>query len=232
MTLLRTFAADYLNAAIVIVGITTGLWAVGARAGDAEASEPMVGIASWYGATHHGRKTASGEPFDMFALTAAHRSLPLGTVLSVENLANGKRVTVRITDRGPYVAGRIIDLWWRRPDAWRWSDAASAASGSASSPRAVGAARRLCCPDVGGALRRRLYEPFMPPPTLRHRIFIGVDPNQSTTAPPRADCCPWQRLGGPRRSENARRRDGRRGRGFFHARHCLRRRVRPDVRNT
>lgn len=110
MILFRTFAAGYLNAAIVIVGIATGLWAAGARAGDAEASGPMVGIASWYGATHHGRKTASGESFDMFALTAAHRSLPLGTVLSVENLANGKRVTVRITDRGPYVAGRIIDL--------------------------------------------------------------------------------------------------------------------------
>jgi len=109
MTLFRTFAAR-LNAAIVVVGITAGLWAVGARAGDAEAAEPMVGIASWYGATHQGRKTASGEPFDMSALTAAHRSLPLGTLLSVENLANGKRVIVRITDRGPYVAGRIIDL--------------------------------------------------------------------------------------------------------------------------
>jgi rare lipoprotein A (peptidoglycan hydrolase) len=105
MTLFRTFAARF-NAAIVIVGITTGLWAVGARAGDAEAAEPRVGIASWYGATHQGRKTASGEPFDMFALTAAHRSLPLGTLLGVKNLANGKRVTVR----GPYVAGRIIDL--------------------------------------------------------------------------------------------------------------------------
>ena len=70
----------------------------------------IVGKASWYGAFHHGRRTASGEIFDMRALTAAHRSLPLGTRLRVTNLANGRAVDVRVNDRGPFVRGRIIDV--------------------------------------------------------------------------------------------------------------------------
>ncbi len=68
------------------------------------------GRASWYGANHHGKTTANGEPFDMEALSAAHRTLPFGTMVRVTNKANGKTVTVRINDRGPYVDGRIIDL--------------------------------------------------------------------------------------------------------------------------
>jgi len=70
----------------------------------------IVGHASWYGAFHHGRRTASGEPFDMHARTAAHRTLPLGTRLRVTNLANGKSVDVRINDRGPAIRSRIIDV--------------------------------------------------------------------------------------------------------------------------
>lgn len=68
------------------------------------------GTASWYGERFQGRPTASGEPFDASALTAAHPSLPFGTVVEVENRENGRRVRVRITDRGPFVEGRIIDL--------------------------------------------------------------------------------------------------------------------------
>src|SRR4029077_18671754 len=68
------------------------------------------GVASWYGESFHGKQSANGELFDMGALTAAHRTLPLGSVVRVINLANGKYVHVRITDRGPYVAGRILDL--------------------------------------------------------------------------------------------------------------------------
>lgn len=68
------------------------------------------GIASWYGPGFHGRKTASGEKFDTHELTAAHKTLPFGTVLLVTNLENGKTTTVRINDRGPYARGRIIDL--------------------------------------------------------------------------------------------------------------------------
>lgn len=69
-----------------------------------------VGLASWYGREHHGRRTASGEPFDMEAFTAAHRSLPFGTWVRVTHLATGRAVTVRINDRGPWVGGRVIDL--------------------------------------------------------------------------------------------------------------------------
>lgn len=68
------------------------------------------GIASWYGPGFHGRKTASGEKFDTHELTAAHKTLPFGTILLVTNLENGKTTTVRINDRGPYARGRIIDL--------------------------------------------------------------------------------------------------------------------------
>ena len=69
-----------------------------------------TGIASWYGVPYHGRSSASGEIYDMEKLTAAHRGLPFQTWVEVTNLANGNRVEVRITDRGPFVGGRIIDL--------------------------------------------------------------------------------------------------------------------------
>jgi len=70
----------------------------------------QVGTASWYGRYFHGRPTASGEPYDMFRLTAAHRTLPLGTWVKVTNLKNGRSVIVRINDRGPVPKSRIIDL--------------------------------------------------------------------------------------------------------------------------
>lgn len=69
-----------------------------------------VGLASWYGDQFHGRPTATGERFDMNALTAAHKTLPLPGLVEVTNLANGRRVVVRVNDRGPFVEGRIIDL--------------------------------------------------------------------------------------------------------------------------
>ena len=69
-----------------------------------------TGVASWYGHSYHGRLTANGEVYDMYALTAAHRSLPLGTRVRVTNLKNGRSVVVRINDRGPYKRGVIIDL--------------------------------------------------------------------------------------------------------------------------
>jgi rare lipoprotein A len=68
------------------------------------------GLASWYGARFHGRRTASGAKFDMHALTAAHPTLPFGTRVLVRNLLTGKEVEVRITDRGPHIKRRIIDL--------------------------------------------------------------------------------------------------------------------------
>lgn len=68
------------------------------------------GLASWYGPGFHGKRTASGEVYDMHALTAAHKTLPFGVVVEVENLDNGRRTRVRINDRGPFVRGRIIDM--------------------------------------------------------------------------------------------------------------------------
>lgn len=70
----------------------------------------QTGLASWYGAKHHGKRTASGEIFNQEHLTAAHRTLPWGTRVKVINLDNGKTVDVRINDRGPFRKGRIIDV--------------------------------------------------------------------------------------------------------------------------
>ena len=70
----------------------------------------QVGTASWYGDYFEGRPTASGEPFNMYDMTAAHLTLPLGTLVRVTNLRNHRSVIVRINDRGPYVDGRIVDL--------------------------------------------------------------------------------------------------------------------------
>jgi len=68
------------------------------------------GMATWYGGKHHGGPTASGERFDQEAMTAAHKTLPFGTIVRVTNTKNDRSVTVRINDRGPYARGRIIDV--------------------------------------------------------------------------------------------------------------------------
>lgn len=86
---------------ILSVGLVVGIII------DAKGQE---GVASWYGPELHGNRTANGERFDMNALTAAHRSLPFGTLVKVTNIRNGKSVAVRINDRGPFVKGRVIDL--------------------------------------------------------------------------------------------------------------------------
>ena len=69
-----------------------------------------VGLASWYGGKHHGRMTADGEIFDMNAPSAAHKTLPLPSIVEVKNLENGRKIKVRVNDRGPFADGRIIDL--------------------------------------------------------------------------------------------------------------------------
>lgn len=68
------------------------------------------GIASWYGGKFHGRQTANGERYNKNGISAAHKTLPFGTIVRVKNLRNGKTVEVRINDRGPFIKGRIIDL--------------------------------------------------------------------------------------------------------------------------
>ena len=69
-----------------------------------------TGLASWYGVPYHGRRTSSGEVYDMYQVSAAHREIPLGSWVEVTNLSNGRSLAVRINDRGPFVEGRIIDL--------------------------------------------------------------------------------------------------------------------------
>ena len=72
-------------------------------------SDAIIGVSSWYGPNFHGKLTANGEVFDQYGVTAAHKTLPLGTVVRVTNLDNNKSIILRINDRGPYVDGRILD---------------------------------------------------------------------------------------------------------------------------
>ncbi len=84
------------------------LFGQGSRAWEDPSGEK--GLASWYGHPYHGRRTSNGEVYDMYQLTAAHREIPLGSWVEVINLTNGRSLTVRVNDRGPFVDGRIIDL--------------------------------------------------------------------------------------------------------------------------
>lgn len=149
------------------------------------------GIASWYGGGFNGQPTASGEIYDMEALTGAHRTLPLGTVLKVTNAENGRQVQVRINDRGPYVNGRIADLsyaaarrlgmiengtsavqlevvgresWPSTHDGWAMRIAAmlQISDSSAQAPRIVYRASQTITPPA----QRRGRTPFLPPGDL------------------------------------------------------------------
>lgn len=93
---------EYFIYALAAVIAVTGLWNL--------TRYDQVGIASWYGEPFHGQRTSSGEPYDMSQLTAAHLTLPFGTIVLVTDLETGKSVVVKINDCGPYVEGRIIDL--------------------------------------------------------------------------------------------------------------------------
>ena len=99
--------AALVSLAFTLVGPDAQAYEAEGRTGSVK---PVVGTASWYGPGFHGRKTASGDRFDQDAMTAAHRNLPLGSVVRVTNLENGRKVTVEINDRGPYIRGRMIDL--------------------------------------------------------------------------------------------------------------------------
>jgi rare lipoprotein A len=108
------------RSAASLVAIALALGAVGCAQREAPRSTLNViaakpsgaqeGECSWYGREQHGHLTASGQRFDMYALTAAHRTLPMGTRVKVTNLRNGRSVVVRINDRGPYSRRRIIDV--------------------------------------------------------------------------------------------------------------------------
>jgi rare lipoprotein A len=100
--------------AAMLTVVTLVLLSVTKPAGSAAPPRVQVGLASWYGPGFHGDKTASGEIFDQREMVAAHRSLPLGSVVRVTNLENGRRVVLRVIDRGPYGRnyrkGTIIDV--------------------------------------------------------------------------------------------------------------------------
>ncbi len=94
----------------LLVGLAAGACTAPWAGRGAEPGYKQSGIASWYGPGFHGKKTANGETYDMHALTAAHKELPFESIVEVVNRDNGRRVRVRINDRGPFVRGRIIDL--------------------------------------------------------------------------------------------------------------------------
>jgi rare lipoprotein A len=98
--------------ALVVTGSVLMGGCAGLTKGQADLDIGMKerGIASWYGDDFHGWVTASGEMYDMHRLTAAHRTLPLGTIVRVTNVVNGRHVVIRVNDRGPYVNGRILDV--------------------------------------------------------------------------------------------------------------------------
>lgn len=106
-----TIASDLLPAVVESrAGVATGSMAESTFSPQLVARGGSQGMASYYCCYFHGRTTASGERFNQYALTAAHRSLKFGTRVRVTNLNNGKSVVVKINDRGPFVGGRVIDL--------------------------------------------------------------------------------------------------------------------------
>jgi rare lipoprotein A len=139
------------------------------------------GIASWYGEAFHGKNTANGETFDLNAITAAHRTLPLPTIVEVTNLDNGRTLQVRVNDRGPYARGRIIDLSRRSAQLLGFEgsgtakvrvrilvpesiQAASLARRNGSDDKAVAA---LDAPPVPAPLPKVAAQPLAPPPGVR-----------------------------------------------------------------
>ena len=104
----------YIVFACAVIMSFTGAWMACAKTQTSQHQTPYVlksnAVASFYAEQYHGRKTSNGETFNMNDMTAAHKTLPFGTIVKVTNLSNGKSVQVRINDRGPFVAGREIDL--------------------------------------------------------------------------------------------------------------------------
>ncbi|GMM88776.1 MULTISPECIES: septal ring lytic transglycosylase RlpA family protein [Vibrio] len=98
---------------IILVGCTSTSAVGSSKTKEYAKSHTLVGQASWYGNKFHGKLTASGETYDMNAYTAAHKTLPFGTIVRVTNTSTNKSVDVKINDRGPFVKGRVIDLSYK-----------------------------------------------------------------------------------------------------------------------
>jgi rare lipoprotein A len=141
--------------------------------GPSATAAPIVqgerGIASWYGHPYHGRPTASGQIYNMYGMTAAHRTLPFGTRVTVHDLENGQDVTVRINDRGPFVEGRIIDLSYAAAQAMRMPGIAQVylqilGLGESSAPPGIFAVQVGAFRDQSNAerLKQRIESQFGP----------------------------------------------------------------------
>jgi len=157
------------------------------------------GVASWYGEPFHGRRTASGEVYDMHAPTAAHRTLPFGTRIRVENLANGRSTTLRITDRGPFAKDRILDVSRQGAEELHLIGPGTARVRitviDAPAPRSCWEAQAGAFADLANAerLRDRLLDDQLPAridtgPDGLHRVNVGpfADRNDAVRATRRA----------------------------------------------
>ncbi|MBS03685.1 MAG: septal ring lytic transglycosylase RlpA family lipoprotein [Gammaproteobacteria bacterium] len=123
-----------------------------------------IGVASWYGGKFHGRRTANGETYDMYSISAAHKSLPLPTFVRVTNLDNGRKLTVRVNDRGPFHDDRLIDL-------------------SFAAAEALGFANQGTAPVVVEALDARNYpEEVAAQPTLSFYLQAGAFSQETAAA--------------------------------------------------
>ncbi|MCG8325298.1 MAG: septal ring lytic transglycosylase RlpA family protein [Thiotrichales bacterium] len=131
---------------------------------DSSAGYKQRGIASWYGTKFHGRRTSSGETYDMYKMTAAHKTLPLPTYVEVTNLDNGRRIIVRVNDRGPFHDGRIIDLSYT---AATKLDIVKKGTGNVE-------VRALSSNTAGTATARKPVPPAKKKPTGQEAIYIQV----------------------------------------------------------
>ena len=149
----------------------------------------QTGIASWYGKPFHGQPTANGEIYDMNALTAAHKTLPMPTYVRVTNLVNARAITVRVNDRGPFVHGRIIDLSRRAAQLLGFEEhgVARVRVEAVPAPDGVGVAKKPVTPDedrfaVKAAPVAAVQTAHLPPPT-----GIAAAPPPEVPEPPAAD---------------------------------------------
>lgn len=126
----------------LLFGLPIALFILGFAASAGATAGRELGVASFYGAEFDKRPTASGEPFDMHAMTAAHPTLPFGTRVRVTNLSNGRSTVVRINDRGPFLKGRVLDLSFGAARALRLVGAGVGRVRVEPLPRAYASARR------------------------------------------------------------------------------------------
>lgn len=154
---------------LLLAGLAAVLLAVACRSSGPPEARPVKpghverGIASWYGEPFHGRRTASGEVYDMHRFTAAHRTLPFHTRVEVTNLDNGQRVVVRITDRGPFVRGRILDLSY-----------AAARKIGMIGPGTARVEIRVLEPAAPGARTAALPDATDPDPAFGYTVQVGA----------------------------------------------------------